>query len=291
MALAVTLPSSPESPLSSSDGSFMTATQRPSCENPVTPSSHPSDRSTAVLQIVDNPERPSTPIAETWTEWAGIASLLHTLTGELNTTDDPGPIPQITIDDSTLSSSPSSAASSSPRHSPNEPLLLPLSTTSDHPGACSLEQRGPFQKWIDSLHRRASHRSRRFGHSRHTATNGFEDGFHIHSKSSSGSSFAFVSAVKSASIGIGSVTTNTRSRPGTMHSRSRTDRSSRLSAAPPRFSEDSTHNNVVLGAMDKAGISRSIQRRSILEELIATEENYIGDVRFLINVSRPFLSS
>jgi hypothetical protein len=36
--------------------------------------------------------------------------------------------------------------------------------------------------------------------------------------------------------------------------------------------------------MDPATIERSLQRRRILEELISTEESYIGDVRFLMNV-------
>jgi hypothetical protein len=37
--------------------------------------------------------------------------------------------------------------------------------------------------------------------------------------------------------------------------------------------------------IDVAAIERSLQRRRILEELISTEEGYIGDVRFLMNVS------
>jgi hypothetical protein len=36
--------------------------------------------------------------------------------------------------------------------------------------------------------------------------------------------------------------------------------------------------------MDQAVGERSLQRRRILEELIETEESYIGDVRFLMNV-------
>lgn len=36
--------------------------------------------------------------------------------------------------------------------------------------------------------------------------------------------------------------------------------------------------------MDQAVTERSLQRRRILEELIETEESYIGDVRFLMNV-------
>jgi hypothetical protein len=36
--------------------------------------------------------------------------------------------------------------------------------------------------------------------------------------------------------------------------------------------------------VDAATVERSLQRRRILEELISTEEGYIGDIRFLINV-------
>ncbi|CAI4216243.1 unnamed protein product [Parascedosporium putredinis] len=76
-----------------------------------------------------------------------------------------------------------------------------------------------------------------------------------------------------------------------MHSRTRTDRSSRLSVAAPRFSEDSTYNGGFIVTTDKAALSRSIQRRSILEELIATEENYIGDVYMTTFASLPSISA
>jgi hypothetical protein len=37
--------------------------------------------------------------------------------------------------------------------------------------------------------------------------------------------------------------------------------------------------------MDEAVNARSIQRRQVLEEIISTEEGYIADVKFLMNVS------
>ncbi|KAL2017916.1 hypothetical protein VTK56DRAFT_1572 [Thermocarpiscus australiensis] len=43
--------------------------------------------------------------------------------------------------------------------------------------------------------------------------------------------------------------------------------------------------------MDPAVMERSLQRRRILEELISTEEGYIGDVRFLMNVYVTILAS
>jgi hypothetical protein len=40
---------------------------------------------------------------------------------------------------------------------------------------------------------------------------------------------------------------------------------------------------------DLTATQRAFERRQILEELISTEENYIGDIRFLMNVSLEFL--
>lgn len=39
--------------------------------------------------------------------------------------------------------------------------------------------------------------------------------------------------------------------------------------------------------IDLEAAERAIQRRRILEEIISTEEGYIGDIRFLINVGMP----
>lgn len=159
-----------------------------------------------------------------------------------------------------------------------------------------LEHKGPFHKWMRSLHRRATHRPAAWdpnGNSPLWQHLGPKDanrsGFHRrrgHRKSSSGSSFGFVSAVQSASVSLASVSAVTRSRRNTTrsHCPSRTDRSSRASLSGPRLSEDSmTRERPV--TVDTAATQRSLQRRQILEELINTEENYIGDVRFLMNVS------
>jgi hypothetical protein len=66
---------------------------------------------------------------------------------------------------------------------------------------------------------------------------------------------------------------------------SRTDRSSRASVSGTRRSEDSFCLDRQVSA-DPAVIGRALQRRRILEELINTEESYIGDVRFLMNACR-----
>ncbi|OLN82036.1 Phosphatidylinositol 3,4,5-trisphosphate-dependent Rac exchanger 1 protein [Colletotrichum chlorophyti] len=161
------------------------------------------------------------------------------------------------------------------------------------------KRRGPFHKWMRNLHRRAKQRPRaintdgtlpwklldpadRSALSRRTRRR----------RSSSGSSFGFVAAVKSASISLASGSTVSR-HPG--HSRrslaySKTDRSSRASFSAARFSEDSGHVEWPL-EVDPLAADRALQRRRILEELISTEEGYIGDVRFLMNVYITILAS
>lgn len=106
-----------------------------------------------------------------------------------------------------------------------------------------------------------------------------------HRKSSSGSSFGFVAAVRSASVSIASASIITRPRRHTARSslHGRTDLSSRGSISGPRFSEDSTCFERTI-SNDPAVTERLLQRRRILEEIINTEESYIGDVKFLMNV-------
>lgn len=105
-------------------------------------------------------------------------------------------------------------------------------------------------------------------------------------RSSSGSSTAFVTAMKSASVSVAGTSFFSKSRRNTLwssHGHSRADRSSGASIAHPRLSTDSTWAERPI-VMDQAVTERSLQRRRILEELIETEESYIGDVRFLMNV-------
>ncbi|KAK7408157.1 hypothetical protein QQX98_009686 [Neonectria punicea] len=175
----------------------------------------------------------------------------------------------------------------------------PLQNAVHGPGP---DHHGPFHKWMKSLHRRATQRSAVWD------TNGSNllwqqpgpknaklRAFHRrvgHRKSSSGSSFGFVGAVQSASVSLASVSAMARSRRNTTrsHCPSRTDRSSRASLSGPRLSEDSMTRERPM-AIDRDAIQRSLQRRQILEELISTEESYIGDVRFLMNVYITILAS
>ncbi|KAF2494069.1 hypothetical protein BU16DRAFT_528226 [Lophium mytilinum] len=94
------------------------------------------------------------------------------------------------------------------------------------------------------------------------------------------SSLGFVTAIKSASITLASVSIATCSHGGLHKIKSRGTRSSGLSEA--RNSIDSS--SAALGPiMDEGTWFRSVQRRKILEELIASEEGYIGDIKILVN--------
>jgi hypothetical protein len=106
-----------------------------------------------------------------------------------------------------------------------------------------------------------------------------------HRHSSSESSSAFVTAVKSANVSVAGISLLTRSRKTTIRSSRglRTEGSRRASLSGPRVSEDS-YCPERQTPLDPAVTERALQRRRILEELISTEENYIGDVRFLMNV-------
>jgi hypothetical protein len=80
----------------------------------------------------------------------------------------------------------------------------------------------------------------------------------------------------------------TKSRAGTRSARLQGDnRSSRFSDV--RMSFDSTALSVDV-AIDEKAWARSVQRRKIVEELLSSEENYIVDMKALVNVcaSRSF---
>ena len=158
----------------------------------------------------------------------------------------------------------------------------------------NVKLRRPFSRWMRSLHRRVSQRDHGKVWSPDTGWENLEcSGAYQRSirrrlsrrLSSSGSSLGFIEAVQSASISIASASAISRSRRHhrLSHCWSRTERSSRASLSAPRFSEDSIPFEKV--SIDVAAIQRSLRRRQIIEELINTEESYIGDIRFLIHVS------
>ncbi|KAF4980130.1 hypothetical protein FZEAL_3794 [Fusarium zealandicum] len=156
----------------------------------------------------------------------------------------------------------------------------------------------PFHKWIKSLHRRGSHGAQVWPQDteweQSESREPYHQAFHqraSHEKSSSASSFGFIGAVQSASISLASASAVTRSHRyrGRSNGHSRTERSSRASLSAPRFSEDSMPLERAI--MDLTATERSLQRRQILEELIGTEESYIGDLRFLINAYVTILAA
>ena len=147
----------------------------------------------------------------------------------------------------------------------------------------------PFNKWVRDIQKRA-------GQKRQTASCDIgrlalerellESPAQVrarHKKSSSGSSFGFVTAVKSATVSLASFSIAPRSkRTGISSRHHRTDRSSKASNAG-RLSEDSSY--IASGIIDQNVLNRLLQRRRVIEEIINTEESYVGDVKFLMNVS------
>ncbi|KAI1356308.1 hypothetical protein F5Y01DRAFT_323774 [Xylaria sp. FL0043] len=154
----------------------------------------------------------------------------------------------------------------------------------------------PFHKWMKNLHRRARRASVESNVAELFPDYPSTEGpirINGHRKSSSGSSsFGFVAAVKSATVSLASASVRTRQRRHAARSsvHTRTDLSSRGSISAPRMSEDSTYYERS-SHMDPAVTERLLQRRRILEELITTEESYIGDIRFLMNVYVTILAS
>ena len=172
----------------------------------------------------------------------------------------------------------------------------PISPPPEPPKARKSTSIGPFQRWMKSLHRRAAQRPSLLSNNGGFPTNLLqsEDIDRVSSSrklghrlsSSSGSSFGFITAVRSASASLASVSAVAQSKRKTRSRISRTDRSSRASLTLPRMSEDSCRLDRS-PSIDVAAVSRALQRRRVLEEIINTEEGYIGDIRFLLNVSWP----
>ncbi|KAK8056984.1 hypothetical protein PG993_002211 [Apiospora rasikravindrae] len=155
----------------------------------------------------------------------------------------------------------------------------------------------PFHRWIKTLQRRA-HRPRT--QKPEDGSSGSQELFPPlgdnvpslrHRKSSSDSSFGYVAGIRSASISLAG-SAMTRSKRNTVRSSrcSRTERSSRASYSRTRFSEESTRCERTV-SIDPAVMERQLQRRRIIEELISTEESYIGDIKFLMNVYVTILAS
>ncbi|KAF2458254.1 hypothetical protein BDY21DRAFT_284534 [Lineolata rhizophorae] len=158
----------------------------------------------------------------------------------------------------------------------------------------------PFKRWMSALRRRNLQKNdavhmhgdnwgletptTRFGQA---ISSPIESG---HRKSESqGSSVGFITAVKSASITLASTSIAPFSARTPVRGRRRGEtRSSGISGHRP--SSDSMTGDFG-PIMDEQAWLRSVQRRKILEELIETEENYIDDMKALINVYFTLLAS
>ncbi|KAG8421742.1 hypothetical protein J3458_003591 [Metarhizium acridum] len=162
-----------------------------------------------------------------------------------------------------------------------------------------IRPRSPFRKWMASMQKRNKHGLS----SRQLPTRdlpywlwGTGEGqstsppcYSIRAKTSSGSSFNFVSAVRSASVSLAELSTMTRSKANTAISRcaSQIDHGTDVLTAEPKQSEDVSIDRPI--KLDPDTLDRAVKRRRILDELVQTEQDYIGDIRLLLNLHEEFL--
>lgn len=158
----------------------------------------------------------------------------------------------------------------------------------------------PFKRWMSSLRKRHGHR--RKGHDSRVERWSFDNSDNEaaikstplpnipesrrRKSESMSSSLGFVTAIRSASITLASASLAPCSQRGGFSTRLRVEnRSSGFSEA--RVSMDSNAGPII----DEGAWLRSLQRRKILEELIASEESYIGDMKILVNDYFSLLAS
>ncbi|KAI9705989.1 MAG: hypothetical protein M1836_005395 [Candelina mexicana] len=154
----------------------------------------------------------------------------------------------------------------------------------------------PFKKWIRTL-RRKNRRKRGRSYSE-TEARAFEGGeisdlglyseptpdrLSHHKKSSSASSMGFVTAVKAASLSLATFSLAARSRRLGRSSQGQSEfRKSRLSNQDGRLSMDSDWSPAAVN-LDPGVWTRSLKRRSVIEELLNSEESYVADLKLLLN--------
>lgn len=152
--------------------------------------------------------------------------------------------------------------------------------------------RSPFRKWMESMQKRSKNtcqppmlQSRNLPNLSRLADDRYgtlSSCYPIRAKSSCGSSFRFVSAVRSASVSLAGFSSMTRTDTAISRCASQADHDTNQFKAEPRTSGELCVDRSL--PLDSAALDRALQRRRILEELIGTEENYIGDIRLLLNV-------
>lgn len=151
-------------------------------------------------------------------------------------------------------------------------------------------QTQPFRRWMSILRRRHLHRRKK----QELSFDGGDEILIIRSPQSTDinsvrrtsesmtSSTGFVTTVKTTSVTVAS----TSIAPVSERAARKTTRfGNRSSNTDARRSIDS--NRGVLGpVLDESAWLRSLQRRKVVEELIASEESYIADLKVLINVRK-----
>ncbi|KAJ4988871.1 RhoGEF domain-containing protein [Stagonosporopsis vannaccii] len=145
----------------------------------------------------------------------------------------------------------------------------------------------PFRRWVSTLRRRHLHRRKKPDLS-------FDGGEEIldvlspqpmaedsarRNSESINSSMGFVTAVKTTSVTIASSSIAPTSEKGLYNKARLGNRSSNTDA---RRSIDS-HRGGLGPVIDESAWLRSLQRRKVVEELIASEESYVADLKVLIN--------
>lgn len=149
----------------------------------------------------------------------------------------------------------------------------------------------PFRRWMSTLRRR--HAQRRKEHMTENPRLSFDTLDHDFDVASSqlllesegrtsesmSSSMGCVTAVKSASITIAGTSIAPRSEIG-IQGKHPGNRSSHYSEA--RKSGES-HRGTLGPIIDESAWLRSLQRRKVIEELVASEESYVADLKVLIN--------
>ena len=144
----------------------------------------------------------------------------------------------------------------------------------------------PFQTWVKILHKRSERRQHRSREEGETPLTVLPPNIAAHHSLSSESSSCYVDRVHSASLSASALSLFSRSRQSATrisYGQEKINRSSRTSGPEGQASEDSVSLDYLV-SLEPAVIERAFQRRRILEELINTEESYIGDVKFLSSV-------
>ena len=148
----------------------------------------------------------------------------------------------------------------------------------------------PFRRWMSTLRRRHLQRRKKT----EMSFDDTDEAFFVRSPLSNTtdsqrrmsesvtSSMGFVTTVKTTSITIASTSIAPTSERA-LHSKVRLG--NRSSSTDARRSMES-HRGGLGPIIDEGAWLRSLQRRKVVEELIASEESYIADLKVLINVSQ-----